>query len=353
MLKTLALAPMLTSFRWLRPAVAVACAALAAFVLVTALGLGAPGSRASTARVPLAAYVEFAPHVASQLVITGFESGMRAASLVPPAGDPPLPMSDFARPVAEYLAYTAAQLGLMAGPLRSLEASLSENDRDQAEQAWEDAYARYLHLGAVYLEGPVAALDERIDGSPGGLPGGTTSPRFTGLHRIEYGLWTGARPDSLVGWARQLAANVAKLRALLPHVSISPLDYATRAHEILEDAVRDLLSGADVPWSQQGVLGTAAGLAATREVVATLRPVIDMGVVDTELDHLSAVIAALAAAHGGTLPSNTELSQQQAETLDAAVGEALEALAPVPGSLETAKTPTTPTIPARDVEIDR
>jgi high-affinity iron transporter len=302
--------------------------------------------------VPLAAYLELAPHVASQLVITGFEGGKRGASLVPPAGDPPLPVSDFDRPVTEYLAYAATQLGLMAGPLRSLEASLSDNDRNQSERAWEAAYARYLHLGAVYLEGPVAVLNERIDGAPGGLPGGVASPRFTGLHRIEYELWTGAQPDSLVGWARQLSANVQKLRALLPHVSISPLDYATRAHEILEDAVRDLLSGADVPWSQQGVLGTAAALVATREVVATLRPLINMGVVDTELAHLNAVLDGLAAAHGGTLPSNTELSQDQSEALDAAIGEALEALAPVPGSLETAKLPTTPTIPAKDVVID-
>lgn len=343
---------MFTSFRWLRPALAVAGAALAAFLLVTVLGLGAPGSSASTGRVPLGAYIEFAPHVASQLVITGSEGGKRAASLAPPPGDPPLPVSDFTRPVAEYLAYGAHQLKLMAGPLRSLEASLAENNRHQAKRDWEAAWARYLHLGAAYLEGPVAVLNQRIDGSPGGLTGGTASPRFTGLHRIEYGLWTGARPDSLVGYARQLSANVEKLRALLPHVSISPLDYATRAHEILEDAVRDLLSGTDVPWSQQGVLGTAAGLVATREVITTLRPLINMAVVDTELGHLNTVLEALAKAHGGTLPTNSELSQEQSETLDAAVGEALEALAPVPGSLETTKVPTTPTIPARDVVID-
>jgi len=343
---------MFTSFRWLRPALALACAALAAFVVVTALGLGASGSRPATSRVPLAAYVEFAPHVASQLVILGYEGGKRGASLAPPPGDKPLPISDFDRPVAEYLAYAATQLRLMAGPLRSLEASLSKNDRNQAKRAWEAAYARYLHLGAVYLEGPIAVLNQRIDGSPGGLPGGTASPRFTGLHRIEYGLWTGAPPDSLLGWARQLSANVEELRALLPDVSISPLDYATRAHEILEDAVRDLLSGADVPWSQQGVLGTAAGLAATEEVVGTLRPLIDMSIVDTELAHLSGVMEGLAAAHGGTLPSNTELSQKQSEALDAAVGEALEALSQVPGSLETTKLPVTPTISARDVVID-
>jgi iron uptake system component EfeO len=131
---------------------------MAAFVLVSALGLGDGGSAAPKARVPLAAYVEFAPHVASRLVITGFEGGARAAALAPPGGDPPLPASDFVRPVAEYVAYATTQLKLMTSRLRSLEASLSENDRHQAERAWDAAYARYLHLGAVYLEGPIGPV---------------------------------------------------------------------------------------------------------------------------------------------------------------------------------------------------
>ena len=62
---------------------------------------------------------------------------------------------------------------------------------------------------------------------------------------------------------------------LLPGVEIDPLDYATRAHEILEDAVRDQLSGTDAPWSGAGLLGTAlAGVVATTEVLKTLAPVL-------------------------------------------------------------------------------
>ena len=51
-----------------------------------------------------------------------------------------------------------------------------------------------------------------------------------------------------------------RLAAVLPHAPLTPLEYATRAHEILEDAMRDLLSGTDVPWSGEGVLATDAGL---------------------------------------------------------------------------------------------
>jgi hypothetical protein len=60
----------------------------------------------------------------------------------------------------------------------------------------------------------------------------------------------------------------------------------------------------------------------------------------------------LAAAHGGRLPTNGQLTQQQRESLDGTIGATLEALAQVPGALETETPPVTPKIPAKDLEID-
>src|SRR5271155_2973583 len=192
----------------------------------------------------------------------------------PPRALPPTPASVFDRPIALYRAYAVAQLALMEGQIARLESALAANDREAAQAAWRAAYSRYLRLGAVYLAGEVASLNREINGNAGALEGGVSNPQFVGLHRIEYGLWTGAPPPSLLDYARQLDGAVQQLRSLLPHVSTTPLEYATRAHEILEDAQRDLLSGNDVPWSGEGVLGTQAGLEATEEVISTLRPVL-------------------------------------------------------------------------------
>jgi iron uptake system EfeUOB component EfeO/EfeM len=338
---------------WRVQGVAALVAAGAAFALTLTLGIGAPSaapSASAAAAPPLADYEELSPHVLSHVQIL--------SATRPGAGRqlgleyPPFSPSRFVQPVAEYLAYADTQLRLMASPLASLQTALSDDDRAAAETAWDTAYWWYLHLGAVYLEPPVDTLNQAIDGSPGGIPGGTASPRFTGLHRIEYGLWTGEAPSSLVGYVRGLATDVQKMRVLLPRVGIGPLDYATRAHEILEDAQRDLLSGADVPWSQEGVLGTAAGLIATREVLTTLRSLINPSIANTDLDQLGSVLHSLAAAHGGTLPTNTQLTQDQSEELNGALGQALEGLAQVPGSLETAAPAGSPVIPRSAVEID-
>jgi iron uptake system EfeUOB component EfeO/EfeM len=229
---------------------------------------------------------------------------------------------------------------------------LAANDRAGAEAAWRAAYARYLRLGAVYLAGPVATLNQQIDGTASGLEGGVSNPRFAGLHKIEYGLWTGASPRSLLTTARRLEVSVRKLRALLPAVSITPLEYATRAHEILEDAQRDLLSGADVPWSGEGPLGTYAGMQATREILSTLKPLLfgQEGVyqiVEHELSVLGSAMSSIAAAHGGHQPTNGQLTQSQAELLDGSLAGALEALSQVPGRLEV-ELPPHPQIPATD-----
>ena len=48
----------------------------------------------------------------------------------------------------------------------------------------------------------------------------------------------------------------------------------------------------------------------------------------------------------------SRLTKHQAEQLDSALGGALEALAQVPGTLETEPTPQIPSIPKSDAKID-
>jgi iron uptake system EfeUOB component EfeO/EfeM len=347
--------------RWATTAVAAVFVAIAAFLAVTALGVGRHHSRPATSApytlIPFATYEARAPHVLSSTVINSAQGAVEGAAATPPSVLPPLPASVFNKPTAQYRAYAVGQLGLMEGQVTRLQSALAANDRTGSKEAWRAAYARYLHLGAVYLVGALATLDQAIDGNAAGLSGGTRSLRFTGLHRIEYGLWTSAEPRTLVNQARLLNVNVRRLRSVLGKTSIEPLEYATRAHEILEDAARDLLSGADVPWSQEGVLATNAGLQATEEVIVTLHPLLvgrenTTPIVKAELAALRSVMASLATAHGGHLPSNAQLTQAQTVLLDGTLGGTLEALSQVPGALETELPPQIPQISKRNARIE-
>jgi iron uptake system EfeUOB component EfeO/EfeM len=260
----------------------------------------------------------------------------------------PLSPRAFRAPVAKYRRYAAGQARAMAVAVGALVGALRAGDRPAARAAWTRAYERYLRLGAAY--GALGALDRAIDGSPGGLARGVRDPRFTGLHRVEHDLWTGRPTASIMPYALRLRADVARLPRVLARMAILPLDYATRAHEILEDAQRDQLSGAAAPWSDAGVLATAADLSATREVIATLRPVLSgrgeaLPPVEFALKAFGARLAAVRRAHGGRLPTQAALRPREREALNGGLGALLEALSALPGDLETQLPPAVPAIP--------
>jgi hypothetical protein len=260
----------------------------------------------------------------------------------------PIPPSAFTAPESEYRAYAQRWIANALSGASSLQRALLAGNRTAAERAWGITWSDYLHLGAVY--GLFGEQSQAIDGTPGVLPGGSSDPRFVGLHRIEMGLWTGEHLASLHGYNELLEADLEHLHSVVAHVQFTPLEYATRSHEIIEDAQRDLLSGMDVPWSGEGVLGTAAGLAATEEVFHTLEPLISgrentEGEVRSELLMLGGVLASIERRHHGAYPSLAELGSYEHEQLNGYVAGALSALEQMPGVLETEARPGVPKLP--------
>lgn len=323
--------------------VVVVIAGVGAFFVLTALGVGG-GGEGRTTPPPAAAR---SPDATQRKVL----ENMARETGVPLAGQrlsdyAPIPAERFAGPIAAFRHYATRQLDRMYRDVMRLQVALGTGDRVAARERWRTAFARYLGLGAVY--GAFGGFDTKIDGVAGGLPGGIHDRHFTGLHRIELGLWSAESPQSLVPVARQLGANVRALRADLPSQHVDPLDFSLRAHEILEDAQRDFLTGVDVPYSHEGVLATAAGLRATAVMISTLRPLLKgKDAIDPALLGLSRLrqaIAALRGAHGGRLPTNDELTRSEREHLDASLGFAVEKLQAVPANLETVDPPVIPSI---------
>ena len=332
--------------------VGIAClTCVGAFLALTALGVGAGADSGNPAE---ASARRTAPHPVSAIQsyseADAKRNGAAGAGGAPPITQlAPIPPAAFDTPIAQYKAYSASQLEIMLGCIAQLRGALRANRLTEARQAWRGAYERWLHLGAVY--GAFGKLNDAIDGNPGGLPGGVEDPKFTGLHRLERGLWRGAPAPELLSVAGHLDGDVRLLIRRLPSVQITPLEYATRAHEILEDAARDLLSGADVPWSDESVLATAAGLTATREVLATLSPLLNgregtSETVEFALQRFSGALAEIRRDHGGHWPPQDELSLRESELLDGTLGAALEALDAVPGTLETRVPPPIPSLPS-------
>jgi iron uptake system EfeUOB component EfeO/EfeM len=260
--------------------------------------------------------------------------------------NPPIAPARFKGPIRAYRHYAGVQAERMGSEVDRLAVAVRSGDRARARTAWRVAFDRYLRLGAVY--GAFGDLDAAIDGLPGGLPKGVADPRFTGLHRVELTLWGGEPVAAALPAVRRLRRDVGRLRRTIRTTQITSLDYATRAHEILEDAQRDFLSGTHVPWSGEGVLAVASGVAATQEVLDTLHPLLKGVAPDVTapagLARVRATLTRIRRAHGGRLPPLSALRHTERAELAGSLGWALEQLQSVPGALETTDPPAIPTL---------
>jgi high-affinity iron transporter len=230
----------------------------------------------------------------------------------------PLPETAFKQPIARYRTYAAGQARAMGRAATKLRRAADRGNRAGAERAWAESFDRWLLVGAAY--GALGDLDTAITGS---------------LAELE------SRPTS-----RDAAARLERATRRLPKAvrvaELAPIDYAIRAHEILEDVQRDDMG------DPAGVRATADAVAATKTVIGTLRGVLagrgdTLQRVDTRLAQLTETLDGIRRKHG-EWPSPAALPRAERQQLLGRLGATLETLAAVPAALETTLPPKLPAI---------
>lgn len=234
--------------------------------------------------------------------------------------------------MAAYQGYVDGLLGTLAGQVQALRGDLGGGNVEAAKQNWVSAILTWNRIGAAY--GSFGDYADAIAGLPHGLTGGVADPSFTGLRRLEYGLWHGQPAAELIPAADALGQEVAKLRTNLGAAMPEPADQTKRPHEILEDMQRFQLMGFTNQGAGTEYAETAASVEATRAVLGQFAPLINprapklLGQVNSDLDALD---AALRATHWAP---PTQVQQAQRAAVNAALGHALETLASVPLVIE-------------------
>lgn len=234
----------------------------------------------------------------------------------------------------KYVSYATSTLRTLSTDVATLRADLGRSDLSSARRDWLAAQLDWERVGASYDS--FGALGLAVDGLPDGLPAGVNDPGFTGLHRLEYGLCHGQDAATLVPIANRLTTDVVAVSAHLddPDLAGTPSNLPLRAHEILEDALRDHLSGIDDEGAGVAFAETSADLDATRVVLGELAPLLNShgsDLVATATSQMNVLAAALQAAKQSgewIAPAATALAARQ--RVDAALGQLLETLAPVP-----------------------
>ncbi|MGH2939958.1 MAG: EfeM/EfeO family lipoprotein [Solirubrobacterales bacterium] len=241
--------------------------------------------------------------------------------------------ADFREPTARYRRYVVEELSAMQGDVDRLRAAVAAGDLGAARRAWLAADERYESIGAAY--GAFGELDARINGGPGGLKGGVSSPRFTGLHRIELTLWDPSSTADAAPYVDRLDRDVAALRREVPTIEIEPLEYVLRAHEVLEGTLDLQLSGREGSWSGAALRALRGNLHGTEVVLGSLEGLIRRRSA-VVAQRSQASLAALAAAlrrlegRGGSLPRWDQAAERTRTEIAGLTAAAAEQLAYVP-----------------------
>ena len=254
----------------------------------------------------------------------------------------PVTVADLAGPNQQYERYAAGELTALAGAVARIKADLRQGDLTAARTDWLTAQLDWEKVGASYDS--FGDEGTAVDGLPDGLVNGVNDEDFTGLHRLEYGLWHGQSAARLQPVAATLARDIGTVQKNLTSDDLAgdPTNLPIRAHEILEDALRDHLAGIDDEGSGDAYAATSADIQVTRTVLGELAPLIKeraptlLPTVYAQLDTLQQALLATRS-HGQWAPISSA-SRSQRQRVDGAAGAVLETLSQVPDLLEVPPT---------------
>ncbi len=245
---------------------------------------------------------------------------------------PPVLPQDQATVREAYQQYVAGVLDRLTQDVAALRSAVGGSDRARARAAWLTAQLSWDRVGAAY--GSFGDYTDAIDGLPQDLPGGVRDPEFTGLRRVEYGLWHGEALGALRPVVDGIAGDVAALRADLPGATPDAIDLPLRVHEILEDALRFHFTGLTDMGGGAGLAETAADVDATAALLDMFGPLLDErrpALRPAAHSGLDTLRHALTAAQGSPIGTLAPAVRRQ---IEAALGGVLETLAGAPGLLE-------------------
>lgn len=243
---------------------------------------------------------------------------------------------------AKYQDYVLTVLPAVESALNRVKGALGGGDTAGAKAAWLDAMTAWEKVGASYNSFGEAGT--AVAGLPDGFADGVRDPEFSGIRRIEYGLWTGEPSAALTAQVDKTLEGLTKVRDDLRTDDIAgdPITLTKRAQEILEDALRDHLTGVSDQGAHAGYAATAADVEATRAVLRVLEPLLAPRVPDLlptarrELDDITKALDAVKRPDG-TYPPLEQPALALRQKINGTVGQALETLSAVPNLLEIPK----------------
>jgi iron uptake system component EfeO len=239
-----------------------------------------------------------------------------------------------------YKAYAVQEVDALLAGTQQFVAAVKAGNRDQAKALYATTRVHYERLEPIAELFP--DLDAAIDARADDFGQKEQDPKWTGWHRLEYGLWDNQPMPSLSGQADKLLSDTTALVAKIKTLTIDPSVVAKGAAGLIEEAAQTKVTGEEERYSHTDVATLVANVDGAEKIIDLLTPALgDVKDGPALLQQLKEDFASLtavtdrmkdAADPSGYQPYD-KVSDNDRASLKAGLSDLSEELATVPGLL--------------------
>ncbi len=176
-------------------------------------------------------------------------------------------------PLSEYKVYLVRQGKEMVDAVEALDQAIAAGDLEKARALYEPARLPYKRIEPVAYR--FSDLQTAIDPVADYLEKREQDPRFTGFHRIEYGLFEENGLDGLKPVADRLLADVTALKDRLREVRLTPDLLTSSAASMASRLAGGRLEAGENHYAHTDLADIEANLDGIAKIVDLLQPVLE------------------------------------------------------------------------------
>jgi iron uptake system component EfeO len=175
--------------------------------------------------------------------------------------------------VEGYSKYVETQVSALVTSVAALNKTLHGTDLAAAKKAYMLARPFYEKIEPV-AESFVIGKDS-IDTDIDVRIADTTFAKWTGFHRIEYGLFKKNSLTGLAPFGTRLVSDVARLQKLTTGLTYKPVELANGAQELLDEVASSKITGEEEAYSLIDLLDFANNDEGAEQAFAQLQPALE------------------------------------------------------------------------------
>ncbi|GAA0796465.1 iron uptake system protein EfeO [Spirilliplanes yamanashiensis] len=254
--------------------------------------------------------------------------GIRSALTVSGSAAPLTEDAALKEATDSYSRYVKSQTAALLDKTREFVDAVKKGEVDKAKALFPVARTYWERIE------PVAEifgdLDPKIDGREEVVEEGM---EFTGFHRIEKDLWVTGDVSKSGPMADRLMADVEEIVAKANAETLSPLNLANGAKELLDEVATGKITGEEDRYSHTDLWDFDANVEGSKAAIAALRPALEqrdpalVATLDTEFANVEAALAEYQVGDGYKL--HTELTEADKKGLSDAINALAEPISKV------------------------